>query len=73
MMFSGIFDLRNAPAWARILSKIFPMTYGAEALRDVMLRGKSLIDVKYDLIMLIGYALLFLILNTLALKKYRRA
>jgi len=73
MMFSGIFDLRNAPAWARILSKIFPMTYGAEALRDIMLRGKSLIDVKYDLMMLIGYALLFLILNTLALKKYRKA
>jgi len=73
MMFSGIFDLRNAPAWASILSKIFPMTYGAEALRDVMLRGKSLIEVKYDLIILIGYALLFLILNTLALKKYRRA
>jgi len=73
IMFSGIFDLRNSPAWAKILSKIFPMTYGAEALRDVMLRGKSLIGVKYDLLMLIGYALLFLILNTIALKKYRKA
>lgn len=73
IMFSGIFDLRNSPAWARILSKIFPMTYGAEALRDVMLRGKSLIDVKFDLLMLIGYAILFLVLNTLALKKYRKA
>jgi ABC-2 type transport system permease protein len=73
IMFSGIFDLRNAPSWARILSKIFPMTYGAEALKDVMLRGQTLIDVKYDLLILIGYALLFLILNTLALKKYRKA
>jgi ABC-2 type transport system permease protein len=72
IMFSGIFDLRNARTWAKILSKIFPMTYGAEALRDVMLRGKTLIDVKYDLLVLIGYALLFLILNTLALKKYRK-
>ena len=42
-------------------------------LRDVMLRGKSLIDVKYDVLMLIGYALLFLMLNTLALKRYRKA
>ncbi|MGK0465714.1 ABC transporter permease [Clostridium sp.] len=72
IMFSGIFDLRNAPIWAEVLSKILPMTYGAEALRDVMLRGKSLIDVKYDLLILIGYAVLFLILNTLALKKYRK-
>ncbi|MBU3114252.1 ABC transporter permease [Clostridium lacusfryxellense] len=73
IMFSGIFDLRNSPTWAKILSKIFPMTYGANALKDVMLRGKSLLEVKYDLIILIGYALLFLILNTLALKKYRKA
>jgi ABC-2 type transport system permease protein len=73
IMFSGIFDLRNSPAWAKILSKIFPMTYGAEALRDVMLRGKSIFQVRYDLIILIGYALLFLTLNTLALKKYRKA
>ncbi|MBK5241049.1 ABC transporter permease [Clostridium sp.] len=73
IMFSGIFDLRNAPIWAKVLSKIFPMTYGAEALRDVMLRGESLLDVKNDLLMLIGYAVLFLILNTLALKKYRKA
>lgn len=72
IMFSGIFDLRNAPTWAKILSKIFPMTYGAEALRDVMLRGKTLIDIKYNLLVLICYALLFLILNTLALKKYRK-
>jgi len=73
IMFSGIFDLRNSPAWAKILSKIFPMTYGAEALRDVMLRGKNIFEVRFDLIMLIGYALLFLTLNTLALKKYRKA
>jgi ABC-2 type transport system permease protein len=73
IMFSGIFDLRDAPAWAKILSKIFPMTYGAEALRDVMLRGKDILEVRYDLIILIGYAILFLILNTIALKKYRKA
>ncbi|MBU3156661.1 ABC transporter permease [Clostridium estertheticum] len=73
IMFSGIFDLRNSPVWAKILSKVFPMTYGAEALKDVMLRGKSLIDVRYDVLILIGYALLFLILNTIALKKYRKA
>ena len=63
IMFSGIFDLRNSPVWARVLSKIFPMTYGAEALRDVMLRGKSIIDVKFDLLMLIGYAILFLFIK----------
>jgi len=73
IMFSGIFDLRNSPAWAKILSKVFPMTYGAAALKDVMLRGKNLLDIKYDLLILIGYALLFLMLNTLALKKYRKA
>ncbi len=73
IMFSGIFDLRNAPTWERVLSKVFPMTYGAEALREVMLRGKDILDVKFDIIILIGYAVVFLVLNTMALKKYRRA
>lgn len=73
IMFSGIFDLRNSSNLVKILSKIFPMTYGAEALTDIMLRGKGILEVKYDLIILIGYALLFLILNIIALKKYRKA
>lgn len=71
MLFSGVFDLREAPAWVLALSKVFPLSYGADALRNVMIRGKSIGYVWLDLVILLGYALLFIILNSLALKKYR--
>jgi ABC-2 type transport system permease protein len=72
ILFSGIFDLSNAPQWVTVLSKIFPLTYGADALKSVMIRGLGIAGVKNDILILTGYAVLFLVLNTLALKKYRK-
>jgi len=72
ILFSGIFDLRDAPTWVTMLSKIFPLTYGAEALKSIMIKGKGLFDIQFDIYILIGYTLVFLILNSLALKKYRK-
>lgn len=72
ILFCGVFDLREAPIWVTILSKIFPMTYGAEALRNVMIRGYGFSEVYKDILILLFYALIFIMLNSLALKKYRR-
>lgn len=72
MLFSGIFDLRDAPVWVTALSKVFPLTYGAEALKGVMIKGKGIVDIQLPIYILLGYTVLFLVLNTLALKKYRK-
>ena len=72
ILFSGIFDLREAPLWLGLLSKIFPLTYGADALRGVMIKGLGFSDVQKDIYILIGYCVVFLFLNTMALKKYRK-
>lgn len=72
ILFCGMFNLREAPLWVTTLSKVFPMTYGADALRSVILRGATFSDVSLDILILVGYALLFILLNSLALKKYRR-
>lgn len=72
ILFCGMFNLREAPIWVTTLSKIFPMTYGADALRGVILRGSTFSDVALDIFILAGYAILFIVLNSLALKKYRR-
>ncbi|MHC1685387.1 MAG: ABC transporter permease [Clostridiaceae bacterium] len=72
ILFCGMFNLREAPIWVTTLSKIFPMTYGADALRSVILRGATFSDISLDVLILVGYALLFIGLNSLALKKYRR-
>lgn len=72
ILFCGMFNLREAPIWVTTLSKVFPMTYGADALRGVILRGSTFSDVYLDILILAGYAILFIVLNSLALKKYRR-
>ena len=72
ILFCGLFSLRGAPEWTVILSKIFPLTYAADALQNVALRGFGFASVWQDLLILFGYMVLFLLLNTIVLKKYRR-
>lgn len=71
MLFSGLFSLRDAPIWVTALSKVFPLTYGADALKSVVIRGSGFSDISFQLFMLAAYAILFIVLNSLALKKYR--
>lgn len=72
IFFSGIFDMTNMPLWMKKLSEAMPLTYGAHALRSVMLRGMGWSDIAPDIYVLLGFVLVFIILNILALKKYRK-
>jgi ABC-2 type transport system permease protein len=71
ILFCGLFSLRDASKWVQLLSKVFPLTYAADALTNVAIRGLGFMTVLPDLLMLFGYMVLFLMLNTMALKKYR--
>lgn len=72
ILLSGMFDLSQTPQWMQTLSRVFPITYGAEAMRAVMLRGSGFGDVALDLAVLWGFLAVFFIGNIMALKKYRR-
>ncbi len=72
VMFCGLFNLRETPMFLQYLAKIFPLTYGADALRNVMLRGAGLNDVLPDLLIMLGFTMLFFALNIMVLKKYRK-
>lgn len=71
VMFCGLFNLRESPQILQSLAKIFPLTYGADALRKVMLRGAGFSDVLGDLLIMLGFTALFFVLNIQVLKKYR--
>jgi len=71
VMFCGLFNLRESPQFLQYLAKIFPLTYGADALRKVMLQGAGLESVVLDLAIMLGFTLLFFLLNIQVLKKYR--
>jgi len=69
VLLSGIFDLSLAPQWMQVLSMCFPITYGAEALQAVMLRGASLADIVPQLCLLWAFIAAFFALATLSFKK----
>ncbi|WP_147803961.1 ABC transporter permease [Alkalicoccus halolimnae] len=72
VFFSGIFNLETMDPVLRAIGKIMPLTYGAEALRGVMIRGEGPADHWMQIAVLAGFSLLFITLNILALKKHRR-
>lgn len=72
VFFSGLFNIDTMAEWLRWLSRIMPLYYGADAMRNVMIRGKGFGDIAVDLAVLLGLSIVFMILNVLALRKYRK-
>lgn len=72
ILMSGMLDLSQTPGWMQFLSKLFPITYGAEAMRAVMLRGEGIGGVWLDLTVLFGFIVVLFGANVVALRKYRR-
>lgn len=69
-LLSGVFwPIEAIPVWLRPLSYLVPPSYAIDACRSVMLRGWGLDMVWMDIAALAGFALLFLGLATLSLKR----
>ena len=70
MFISGVFyPIETMPWILQKLAYIFPLTYLNDAMRAVMLKGQSLGDVWLDLVILLGYTLIFFIIGV---KKFNR-
>jgi ABC-2 type transport system permease protein len=72
VFFAGIFPFEGMPNWMQVIAKCMPMYYGGDALVSVMYKGLGLSDILNDLLVLLGFALVFIVLNIFALKKYRK-
>jgi ABC-2 type transport system permease protein len=72
IFFSGLFNIDNMAEWMQWLSKIMPLTYGADALKNIMIRGKGWEAIALDAYVLIGLSLFFMFANVLALRKHRK-
>ncbi|MEN1967726.1 ABC transporter permease [Lentibacillus sp. N15] len=71
VFFSGIFHTEQV-GWIHAIGKIMPLTYGGDALKEIMLRGQGLSSVWGDIWVLAGFSLVFILLNIVALKKHRQ-
>ena len=65
MMFLGgvFFPVDTAPAWIRPLIKALPLTYLANAMRDVMIKAEPLSAISYDLWVLVATTVVFFIIS----------
>ena len=72
IFFSGLFNLETISGWLSWIGPFTPLYYAAEALRNVMVRGYGWGDIYLDLFALVGFSLLFMVLNIIALRKYRK-
>lgn len=72
VFFSGIFDMSTMASWLQAIGRFMPLYYSADALKQIMIRGKGLNSIWIDIFVLVGICIAFIILNILALRKYRR-
>lgn len=72
VFFCGLFNLETMPVWLSSISYIMPLTYGAEALQEIMIRGKGFDSVSTNVFILLGFSTVFCLLNIQALKKHRK-
>lgn len=72
IFFSGIFPIEGMAEWLQNVGRVMPLYYGADALQGVMYRGESLAQVADNLLVLVIFAFLFIALNGVALKRYRK-
>ncbi len=61
-----IWEVENMPAWLQPVSRIMPLTYANRALRDVMIKGESLIGVWDNVLILLGFVVLVIVLSARA-------
>lgn len=72
IFFSGLFNLETIAKGLSWISHVTPLYYAANALRDVMVRGQGWGYIYQDLLAIAGFSLLFIALNIIALRKYRK-
>lgn len=71
IFFMGIFPLDGMADWLQQVGKVMPMYYAADALKGVMYKGWGIVDISTDLLVLCLFAIVFIVLNIVSLKKYR--
>jgi ABC-2 type transport system permease protein len=64
-----IWSVEQMPDYLQWLSVILPLTYAVDGLRDIMLAGKSLLDVWIELVVLVGFAGIISILAAITLRR----
>ena len=70
VLMSGLYTpVDSMPSWAKAIAYASPPTYFVEVLRSIFIKGSNLWDLRWQLMTIIGFAVL---LNTMAILNYRK-
>jgi len=70
VLMGGLYtSIDSMPGWAQIVTKFNPVSYFIEVIRMVVLKGSGLADIKYQLLTILGFAV---VLNSWAVINYRK-
>uniref|UniRef100_UPI0025F780D5 ABC transporter permease n=1 Tax=uncultured Enterococcus sp. TaxID=167972 RepID=UPI0025F780D5 len=72
IFFSGLIPLDSMASWIKTISYLFPLTYGGQALSNIMIKGQGWADIYLDLSILCLFIVGFTCLNIVGLKRYRK-
>ena len=72
LFFSGLFNMETMVDWLHWLSYLMPLTYAADAMREIMIRGEGWGTVANDIYILLAFSIVFAVANVFALKKHRK-
>jgi ABC-2 type transport system permease protein len=64
-----LWPVEQMPNYLQWLSTILPLTYAVDGLRSIMLRGENLIDVGFELAVLVGFAIVISIVAAFTLRR----
>lgn len=70
ILLGGLYtSIDSMPFWAQIIAKVNPVTYFIEVMRMVVLKGSTLYDIRYHVLMV---ALFGIVSNSLAILNYHK-
>ncbi len=70
MLLSGVWaPIETLPDWLQPISQFIPLTYANQAMRDILLRKESFLDVPIALIILLTFAVMMIALGIIKLDK----
>lgn len=70
--FSGLIPIDTLPFGLGKLAYVMPIYYGCAGLKEVLIKGSAIEGIWSYLAMLVAFIIVLLIINTEALRKYRR-
>ncbi|MCD4687343.1 MAG: ABC transporter permease [Anaerolineae bacterium] len=59
-----VWEVKNMPEWLQPVARLMPLTYANDALRQIMIKGESLLGVWDDILILLVFVVLVIVLSS---------